>query len=35
MKKILVFAVALFALNAFASENYDKANELYAKRNLA
>ncbi len=34
MKKILVFAVALFALNAFASENYDKANELYVKRNF-
>jgi hcpE len=34
MKKILVFAAAVFALNAFASENYDKANELYVKKNF-
>ena len=32
MKKILVLAAALFALNAMANENLDKANELYAKK---
>ena len=34
MKKILVLAAALFALNAMANENLDKANELYAKKNF-
>jgi len=34
MKKILVLAAAVFALNGFASENLDKANELYAKKNF-
>ena len=34
MKKILVLAAALFALNAMANENLDKANELYAKKIL-
>ena len=34
MKKILVLAAAVFALNAMANENLDKANELYAKKNF-